>query len=711
MTSLVRLYALVFFICLSFSQVLYSNIEEYFRYSVLPDASNYGNTGLLETPSARFMEEASLRLNFSSSFPNEYTSLTASPFSWFEATYRYAEIKNQKYGPAGYSGNQSLKDKGFDIKFRLREESYYLPALALGLRDIAGSGELASEYFVASKRYNNLDMTLGFGWGKLGTSNSIGNPLEVIDERFLDRDNETSGRGGEFSYTSWFSGRTSVIGGLEYYLQKYGLKFTLEYDTSNPDSYGFVPKVESRFNFGLSYHLSNSLNVSAAFERGDQFRVSFNLKGNFLKDTIKKPAPKNVVRLSQDQLKKVKKNNQIFYSSLNKSLRDESIYIQAATLNEKEVDVAIASSKYYSLTRPAGRAARITSALSPETVEKINIHSMNGDIEVAVISLNRREFDAAANKSGSLSELLNKSEMFSDNSNPIYKTADFQPTVYFPEFEWSMSPGLNHQIGGPEGFYLGQLFWRTDTSLKFRRNLTLYTTLGINIYDTFRDLNNPSQSTIPHVRSDIQYYLEEGRNNIERMQLQYMASPWKDVFIRADLGLLETMFAGVGGEVLYRPFNRRVAFGVSAHRVRQRDYNQRFSLRDYETTTGHASIYFDLPSGIQPKIVVGKYLAGDKGVTLDIARRFDTGFTLGIFASKTTLSAEEFGEGSFDKGFYLSIPTKLFYGDYSSGMISFGLHPLTKDGAALLRQHNPLFGILGDTNRASISRDWLYLID
>jgi len=710
-TSLVRLYALVFFICLSFSQVLYSNIEEYFRYSVLPDASNYGNTGLLETPSARFMEEASLRLNFSSSFPNEYTSLTASPFSWFEATYRYAEIKNQKYGPAGYSGNQSLKDKGFDIKFRLREESYYLPALALGLRDIAGSGELASEYFVASKRYNNLDMTLGFGWGKLGTSNSIGNPLEVIDERFLDRDNETSGRGGEFSYTSWFSGRTSVIGGLEYYLQKYGLKFTLEYDTSNPDSYGFVPKVESRFNFGLSYHLSNSLNVSAAFERGDQFRVSFNLKGNFLKDTIKKPAPKNVVRLSQDQLKKVKKNNQIFYSSLNKSLRDESIYIQAATLNEKEVDVAIASSKYYSLTRPAGRAARITSALSPETVEKINIHSMNGDIEVAVISLNRREFDAAANKSGSLSELLNKSEMFSDNSNPIYKTADFQPTVYFPEFEWSMSPGLNHQIGGPEGFYLGQLFWMTDTSLKFRRNLTLYTTLGINIYDTFRDLNNPSQSTIPHVRSDIQYYLEEGRNNIERMQLQYMASPWKDVFIRADLGLLETMFAGVGGEVLYRPFNRRVAFGVSAHRVRQRDYNQRFSLRDYETTTGHASIYFDLPSGIQPKIVVGKYLAGDKGVTLDIARRFDTGFTLGIFASKTTLSAEEFGEGSFDKGFYLSIPTKLFYGDYSSGMISFGLHPLTKDGAALLRQHNPLFGILGDTNRASISRDWLYLID
>ena len=28
-----------------------------------------------------------------------------------------------------------------------------------------------------------------------------------------------------------------------------------------------------------------------------------------------------------------------------------------------------------------------------------------------------------------------------------------------------MSPALKHQIGGPEGFYLGQLFWKTDTTI------------------------------------------------------------------------------------------------------------------------------------------------------------------------------------------------------------------------------------------------------
>ena len=143
MTSLIRSYALASFICFSFSQPLFSNIEEYFRYSVSPNASNYGNTGLLETPTARFNEEASLSFSFSSSFPHEYTALSASPFKWFEATYRYTEIKNKKYGPSAYSGNQTLKDKGFDVKIRLKEEGSYFPAVAFGLRDLAGTGNFS----------------------------------------------------------------------------------------------------------------------------------------------------------------------------------------------------------------------------------------------------------------------------------------------------------------------------------------------------------------------------------------------------------------------------------------------------------------------------------------------------------------------------------------------------------------------------------------
>jgi len=205
-------------------------------------------------PNARFMKEASISWNFSGSFPYEYTSITASPFSWLEASYRYTEIKNAKYGPSSFSGNQSLKDKGFDLKIRLSQEGLYMPALAFGLTDIAGTGLFSSEYLVATKRLNNLDITFGLGWGVLGTEGGVSSPLSFLDENFKLRNAQT-GLGGDFSYDNWFSGEASVLGALEYDLKKMGLRLKIEYDTSNPDQRGAVEQVKSRFNFGFYIQL------------------------------------------------------------------------------------------------------------------------------------------------------------------------------------------------------------------------------------------------------------------------------------------------------------------------------------------------------------------------------------------------------------------------------------------------------------------------
>jgi len=698
------------------STSLNASIEDYYPYKVMPSSSNYGTTGIMEVPNARLMQEASLRLNFSSSWPNEFTTLTASPFDWLEASYRYVEIKNQLYGPAAYSGNQTFKDKGFDIKTLIREESFLLPAVAVGFRDVAGTGLFSSEYIVSTKRIrNSLDLTLGLGWGDLGRDDNISNPFSSIDEAFNIRSDQLTAGGGSFRPKNWFSGNTAIFGGLELDLPKRGLRLKLEYDPTRPDKQRFVDsgdgtrrilELKSRFNIGVSYFWSENLTFSSSFERGTQFRVSFNLRGNFLNDSIPKPQPKAVQKLNKEQRKNIEKNNDLFYRSLNLSLRDETIYIQGANLKKNEIDVAVASSRFYTLTRPIGRTARIVAALAPDGVDKINIHAMNGDFEVAKVSFGKDYFEESDKGNMSPIELLKLSKIDSNNSKPLYKEASFMPTVNFPEYSWSMSPAIKHQIGGPEGFYLGQLFWLTNTRIKFRRNLALYTSFGINIYDTFKGLNNPSQSTIPRVRSDIQDYLSQGKNNLQRMQLEYFGAPYKDIFTKVDIGYLEEMFGGVGGEILYRPFDKKYSIGMSVHKVKQRAYDQRFSFKEYSTTTGHIGVYYDLPYQLRSQLHIGKYLAGDKGVTLDLSRRSKSGFTLGVFATKTNLSAEEFGEGSFDKGFYISVPTQLFYSDFRSGNISFGLHPLTKDGGAMLNQHNPLISILGDSNYNSIIRDW-----
>ena len=701
-----RIFFLFIYLALLSSELISSSLESYYPYKVKPSSSNYGNTGLFEIPNARFMGPASLKFSFSNSFPLEFTSITATPFKNLEATYRYVEIKNRKYGPAYYSGNQSFKDKAFDLKIGLTDEGSFMPAIAVGLRDIAGTALLQSEYLVFSKKYGNFDITTGLGWGLLGSAANVRNPLNSISDSFKSRKGKNNSLGGELSIDAWFSGNTSLIGGIEYDLKKYGLRFKLEYDTSKPFNNGLVPtEPKSNFNFGLNYYPYEWLTLGAGLERGEELRFSFSFRGDFFKDTLTKPKPKNVVKLNQIQKDKAYSDKGIFYRSLNQSLRNESIYLQAADYSKNKVEVSVATNRFFSFTRPAGRTARIVSALSSDDVEEIIVRPMNGDSEVARIVFHRKEFDQADEFRGSSAELLAKSKIESDSSNPLYEKADFIPKVEFPEFRWNMSPGLKHQIGGPEAFYLGQLYWRTDTSIKFARGLSLYTSLGLNIYDNF-EFANPSFSTIPRVRSDIQEYLREGKSNIMRMQFEYMFSPLKDIFVRTDFGLLEEMFGGLGGQILYRPIEKRYAFGLSLHRVRQRGYAQRFDFKEYETTTGHLEFYTELPKDVYLQAYLGKYLAGDKGLTLDLSRRYSTGFVLGVFATKTNLSAAEFGEGSFDKGFYFSIPTKLFYPDFRPGVISFGLHPLTKDGGAFLSTQNQLYSVLGETNVNSIIRDW-----
>jgi len=153
-----------------------SSVDDYLPVEPGPTSTNFGETGLLEMPTARFMPEGTLKLGINSFYPYEVTSLGASPFSWMEAVFRYTEIKNQKYGPVSYSGNQTLKDKGFDVKFRLIKERKYLPNVALGLRDLAGTGLFSAEYIVASKQIDDFDISLGIAWGALGRDGNISNP-------------------------------------------------------------------------------------------------------------------------------------------------------------------------------------------------------------------------------------------------------------------------------------------------------------------------------------------------------------------------------------------------------------------------------------------------------------------------------------------------------------------------------------------------------
>lgn len=118
--------------------------------------------------------EGELSLNYRDNDQYRYYSASVQLFPWLETTLRYTDVRTRQYSSVeAFSGDQTYKDKAFDLKLRLWEESYWLPQVAVGARDIGGTGLFDAEYLVASKAWGPFDFTLGLGWGYLGTSGNV----------------------------------------------------------------------------------------------------------------------------------------------------------------------------------------------------------------------------------------------------------------------------------------------------------------------------------------------------------------------------------------------------------------------------------------------------------------------------------------------------------------------------------------------------------
>lgn len=164
-------------------------------------------------------------------------------------------------------------------------------------------------------------------------------------------------------------------------------------------------------------------------------------------------------------------------------------------------------------------------------------------------------------------------------------------------------------------------------------------------------------------------------------------------------GYLEPMYAGVGGELLYRPMGERWSIGADLNYVRQRDFEQDFGLRDYRTITGHITAYTKLPFDLDAAVSVGRYLARDWGTTIDISREFSNGVKFGGWVTRTNVSTEEFGEGSFDKGIYISIPFDEMMSVSTMSRANIAWAPLTRDGGAMLHRQYSLHTMTDGRNQ------------
>lgn len=91
--------------------------------------------------------------------------------------------------------------------------------------------------------------------------------------------------------------------------------------------------------------------------------------------------------------------------------------------------------------------------------------------------------------------------------------------------------------------------------------------------------------------------------------------------------------------------------------------------------------------------VPGDAGSGTQGTYNGESRIFTNGVRFGAYATKTDVSAAQFGEGSFDKGIYVSIPFDVMLPRTGGGAATITYAPLIRDGGARLNRRFTLYDL------------------
>jgi len=666
----------------------------YAQSAPAPTASDWGGIGLLQTPTARMADEGELSFTASHTSPNSRYSVVLQPLPWLEGGFRYVSVANRRYGPEWLSGDQNNKDKSIDLKIRLVQEGSRMPEISAGFRDIGGTGLFSSEYLVANKRLGAVDVSVGLATGYIGNRGDFRNPLTVLNDDFEDR--REGSRAGKINSQGLFRGPVGVFGGVSYQTPWQPLQLKLEYDGND---YRHEPQKNNLpqrtpINIGASYRLNNSLQVHVGWERGNTAMIGLTLQSNLARArSVSKPldpAPSPMRARAQAGYSVDDKNDPVSWQAVAADLESNAgVRVQTISQRGSEVVVSGEQRRFFYPAQGVGRTVRVMDAYLDDSIDWVTLRSTRLGAPIVDVSVERATFASYLDRRLATSDLARHIEMAAPFSTP--RTVLYQAPV--KHFEGAANLGYRQSLGGPDGFILYQVAATYTANVQFSHNVWLNGSVSYNAYNNYDKFRYDAPSNLPRVRTYVRQYLTTEDLTLPSLQLTATRQLSRDLYGSAYGGLLEPMYGGLGAEILYRPLNERWAIGAELNWVKQRGFDQRLSFRDYSVATGHASLYYSW--GREQKIVstvsVGRYLAKDVGATFAISRAFTNGVSMGAYATKTDVSSTDFGEGSFDKGIFVSVPFDFMLPRSTRARANFTWNPLYRDGGARLARSYGLY--------------------
>lgn len=677
-----------------------------------PTLSFYGTPGILDMPTATAMHDGDVSLSAGYFGGNLRYTLTFQITPRLSGSFRYAILDK-------FDDPNNRYDRSFDLRYLLQEEGDRSPAVSVGLIDFGGSGEYASEFIAATKTFNRLQVTGGIGWGRLSTRNGFSNPLGFLSSGFETRPGQGKSitETGKLDFGNWFRGDAALFGGVQYQVND-RLVLSAEYssdaylrETERMEDFS----QESPLNFGATYRFRNGMDLTAAYMYGTELGLMFNY--TFSPQNPAYPGgvePAGLPVLPRDQAAALgwgdvagdPAERSRLAERARAVLAGEGLVLDALEVTAPDhVTVYLRNPHYNAVPEALGRAARGLSNVLPPEIGTMTIVPVVNGMAMASVTLQRDDLEELEYDYDGAWKAYSRARV-EDAADHSPRQAELLPKTY---------PRLTYALNS----YVSPAYFDPDNPLRIDAGpelaLSYAPVPGLIFSSNLRypalnqrsEVTRKSNSVLPHVRSDAPLYDQTATGlQLSYLTGEYFFRPGEDLYGRVTAGYLERMYAGVSGEVLWKPVTGPWAFGAEINYAVQRDYDLGLGLLDYDIVTGHASAYYDFGNGFLGQIDAGRYLAGDWGATFTMTREFNNGVRVGAFFTLTDVSTDDFGEGSFDKGITFYIPLSRVSGEPSRDGFGQTIRPVTRDGGARLDIRNRLYETVRGYHDPELREDW-----
>jgi len=648
--------------------------------------SNWGSTGLMETPTARVLGERNFRLGYSVINPYRYYYGSLSPTRGLEISGRITEIKGVP-GFAGDSAYGNYKDKAVDLKYQILPEGKFQPAFALGIMDPHGTRLYSSQYIALSKQIFPFDFTMGLGNGRFGKR-----PLPSSGDSFrfeMLSDTKTWLKDSQLFWGVHFAPSEKYALMIEYSPIKYNEQ------TSDPAQPKYFTKpVSSPYNFGVRWRPNQCYELDASYQRGDTIGVNFSMPFEIGRPIIpmydpiytEEPGP---LPLEVRILKALTSQG---FSNVGISSVGDMLVID------------LQNGKFFYNTRALAVVFRTIAPMLPDSINKVEIIFKERDVPMFAFTTGRADMVAFAADRMSVEDILSISSLNTD----ITRVPQGEKYLRY-SFAYGYKPQFQLFLNDPSGFWKGKLGLSVFATYPTWSGGSF--TAGASFYP-FASISTVNEPLSIPVRSDITDYISK-KLLLDTLMFEQTNRLTEKIFTRFSMGILETEYDGLDWEEASPFFGGRLLLGLSGSVVKKRSVDNPLWVKSNDAMDYYKTAFFNTrinfpESDVSVDIKYGRFLAGDVGERVTISK-FIKGVTLSAWYSRTDTSvfapSDTSNRGYHDKGISVLIPMRLFIGTDSRSAYAQTLSPWTRDQAQDISHFNPLFDFLGRNTKVFLDKD------